>query len=57
MLSIGKEKGDESPVSSSKDEDVMMVESTSATVGFDEKMTKKLVRKIDLYLVPFLALL
>ncbi|KAK5084466.1 hypothetical protein LTR05_005542 [Lithohypha guttulata] len=57
MLSMGKEKGDESPVTSSKDEDVMMVESTSSTVGFDEKMTKKLVRKIDLYLVPFLALL
>lgn len=41
-------------------QDVMMVESASGSetdLGFDEKMTKKLVRKIDVYLVPFLSLL
>lgn len=41
-------------------QDVMMVESASGSdsdLGFDEKMTKKLVRKIDIYLVPFLSLL
>jgi hypothetical protein len=29
----------------------------SDTQGFDEKQTKKLLRKLDIHLVPFLALL
>lgn len=40
--------------------DVDMLESVSGSeseLGFDEKSTKKLVRKIDYYLVPFLSLL
>ena len=43
-----------------KDDPVMMIESASSSdndLGFDEKMTAKLVRKVDLYLVPFLSLL
>lgn len=31
--------------------------STQSALGFDEKATRKLIRKIDLYLIPFLALL
>lgn len=31
--------------------------STQSVLGFDEKATRKLIRKIDLYLIPFLALL
>lgn len=37
-----------------------MLESASSSthnLGFDEKATKKLIRKIDLVLLPFLALL
>jgi hypothetical protein len=44
-----------------KDEgDAEMIESgsnSSGELGFDEKATKKLVRKIDWVLLPFLALL
>ena len=52
----------EKPVEESppKEDPVMMLESASSSdhnLGFDEKMTAKLVRKIDWYLVPFLSLL
>ena len=46
----GKEAGD----------NIDLVESASADsqeLGFDEKATKKLIRKIDWFLLPFLALL
>ncbi len=57
MVFKDKEVAPESPP---KDDPVMMLESASSSdnnLGFDEKMTAKLVRKIDYYLVPFLALL
>jgi len=33
------------------------VETASASMGFDEKQTRALIRKLDWNLVPFLALL
>lgn len=50
----------QSPEDAPAKQEVMMVESASGSesdLGFDEKLTKKLVRKIDVYLVPFLSLL
>ncbi|KAK5093878.1 hypothetical protein LTR70_004403 [Exophiala xenobiotica] len=43
-----------------KEEPVLMLESASGSeshLGFDKRMTSKLVRKIDRHIVPFLALL
>lgn len=59
FIMSAKEKQNVVPDTSNKD-DVMMIESASGSetdLGFDEKLTKKLVRKIDVYLVPFLSLL
>ena len=47
-------------VPDSKEEEVDAVESGSSSsqeLGYDEKQTKKLIRKIDWALLPFLALL
>lgn len=53
-------KGDNLMVPASKEEAVDAVESGSSSsqeLGYDEKQTKKLIRKIDWALIPFLALL
>lgn len=47
-----KEGGDEKGYETSGS-----LESSSATLGFDEQRTKALLRKLDWNLVPFLALL
>lgn len=58
-MSEGLSDGKASPVSMGKEEPVHIERAVSGTdsVGFDIKATKRLLRKIDWKLIPFLSLL
>jgi hypothetical protein len=59
MTSSDEKSGEITPPLKGEPNSIEVVESSSSSreLGFDEHQTKKLIRKIDWALLPFLALL